>query len=239
MEGELKDGCRGHGTAAVSSAVQVAAGVAVGDKIKQVFQAGLELLDTALGSYASSKDLGSREVGAMLETALPELLSKCGDMTARTRDAARTAVMELALKPTVQPSGAVPRAALRPMKAKVQWREAEGRLAVLETLIAELGLEAPLSLDAVMRFVAPNFKHMKKEVRDAAVKVTVAVHDIVGPAVNDHLQLGEHDGPMRKTVAEALGGGAGVKKAAPRKPALPAAARKVGEGGLMGSGTRV
>eukprot|EP00050_Salpingoeca_kvevrii_P002330 m.190977 g.190977 ORF g.190977 m.190977 type:complete len:1120 (-) comp10589_c1_seq3:1602-4961(-) len=226
-----------HPSTTVCKATGIFLAEAAGHKIKQVSNKCIDILESFFAHYAVQEKLSSMELAAVIEPCLATVLSKSGEVNSMIRSAVQNVIALLLASKDLAESDVFLHIVLKPMPPKLQWREAQGRLNIAKQLLEKQGFGA-LDVAQYFRFVAPCFKHSKKEVRDAAVECAVEAYKLVGKAVNDHLQLSDaHDGPILKTIREAFD--AVPKAAAPgKKPAVKPAAAKAKPAKAAGPPTR-
>lgn len=201
------------------------------DKVPNVFHSALPLLAVALELLAGGAG-GARDVAAAVEQCLPLVLEKLGDNNARIRDRAKDLLMELA---GMKDSGlrGMTSQLLKPVKSQTAWRPVLGMLNVLQELVPAVGLGSAggprggaaaegFDLAELMEWVGRTFNSPNADVRAAAVKVTVVVFDLAGPAVRRYLPK-DLNPKIKEQLDAAFGGGAAeMQQAPPRTP--PAAA---------------
>lgn len=114
----------------VYKAVGILLAHTAGDRQKQVFVLAQELLECALGPYATKHPPAGGDLATVLDAVMPHLLLKCSDSAPRTRDAAVALAVWLAALPLNKNNAALYGPLLKPMPAKVAFKEAQGRLEV-------------------------------------------------------------------------------------------------------------
>lgn len=165
----------------------------VKDQVFSVFNASLAVLRSLVKNYIPRNKIVKSEISHVAEKVTPLLLTKSGEMAARTRDAASAMLLELAEHKDIKPLGVIPDYATRPFKGKQQVaaRMYKSRIEIIEKLIGVLKLDSgengSLSTENIMRVVLPALEHTSGEVRDAASRLVIELYKMVKDAVRDYL----------------------------------------------------
>ncbi|XP_068014266.1 centrosomal protein of 104 kDa isoform X2 [Melanerpes formicivorus] len=147
------------------------------DLVPSVFQASLKLLKMLLTQYIPRHKLGKGETAQCVEGALPALLSRTGDSSARLRLLAAAFIREMALCAEVQPLQLVPAQLLQPLRPHCPPQLALSQLQLVETLLGQLGTEGSgFTLSAVMKFATGAAEHRAQAVREAALRIILALY---------------------------------------------------------------
>jgi hypothetical protein len=206
---------------------------ALGDKVANVFHAGVKLLRKVVSAYGPQA--GPRESQYCVGDLIPPLLEKTGDSNTRMKDAALDALHFLAGSPTIGMSCLAPHL-LRPIKNQNQWKPFLGRLTLLHEFIESTGLSKGsdgLTVENVMTFVVKAFDNPNNEVRSTGVKVALLVQKLDGKSIERHLPKNVKQGIKDQLgigAGQIIGGGgaaAAAPSAPPAKQAHPAASKPV------------
>lgn len=163
------------------------------DQVFSVFNASLEVLRSLVKTYIPRNKIVKSEISHVADKVTPLLLTKSGEMAARSRDAATAMVMELAVHKDIRPLGVIPDYATRPFKGKQQIaaRMYKSRLEIVEKLLGILELDSDkngsLSTENIMRVVLPALEHTSGEVRDSASRLVLELYKMVKDTVRDFL----------------------------------------------------
>lgn len=195
------------------------------DHLAQIWMKGAEVLKHFLTQTVRKGDVSRSDLVVLTETCIPLLIAKCGDTNLRNREGAADFLIEMSSFPPVEEDGdAYFNVITRKIKPKAVWREAQVQLDVLSRLVEQVGCKSneQLSVSSLTSFVVPCFKHVKKEVRDAATQLVVAIYKKTGVDISGQLDL---DTQALKTVSEAIAKVA--PPASPTKGGKPASKAKL------------
>lgn len=163
------------------------------DQVFSVFSVSLEVLRSLVKTYIPQHKLAKSEISHVAEKTTPPLLTKSGEMAARSRDVATAMIMELAVHKDIKLLGVIPDHATRPFKAKQQVspRMYKSRIEIIERLLGVLELDSDkpgsLSTGNIMRIVLPALEHTSGDVRDPASRLVLELYKKVKDAVRDYL----------------------------------------------------
>lgn len=163
------------------------------DQVFSVFNACLEVLRSLIKTYIPRHRIVKSEMSHVAEKTTPPLLTKSGEMAARSRDAATAMIMELAVHKDIKPLGVIPDHATRPFKSKHQVapRMYKSRIEIIEKLLAVLELDSDkpgsLSTGNIMRVVLPALEHTSGDVRDPASRLVLELYKKVKDTVRGYL----------------------------------------------------
>eukprot|EP00743_Colponemidia_sp_Colp-15_P004277 GILK01004614.1.p1 GENE.GILK01004614.1~~GILK01004614.1.p1 ORF type:complete len:582 (-),score=111.33 GILK01004614.1:353-1981(-) len=205
------------------------------DKIAQVFLQSMALLGMLVEDCMPAAGIKKTEAQVHVDSFLPAVVDRVGDSNARNRDAACNALLALSRSSLVGPS-LVSQHLLRPLKKKQSGvRPLQSRLEILSLMVPEFKLGASgLALEPLMTFAIDGFKNANGDVRNAALKLILAVYPLVGPkklepflsdlrpAQIEMLNAGFESLGSQPAAAEPSPSAAAPAKAAPKPPA-PAA----------------
>lgn len=163
------------------------------DQVFSVFSESLEVLRSLVKTYIPRHKLAKSEISHVAEKTTPPLLTKSGEMAARSRDVATAMIMELAVHKDIKLLGVLPDHATRPFKAKhqVSPRMYKSRIEIIEKLLGVLELDSDkpgsLSTGNIMRVVLPALEHTSGDVRDPACRLVLELYKKVKDTVRDYL----------------------------------------------------
>ncbi|GLC37245.1 hypothetical protein PLESTB_001144100 [Pleodorina starrii] len=189
------------------------------DKVANVYLSCLALLPALVDSGLAAAG-GGREVEAMAETVLPQLVDKLGDNNARLRDASKESIMLLASIKDAQLASHVG-VFVKPVKNQSAWRPVLGILQLLRDLVPLVGISRAgegFDLGELMDFVGKAYNSPNADVRSEAVRVTKEVYDLVGPAIRKCMPK-DINAKIKEQVDAVLGGGEAPAALAPPPPA--------------------
>ncbi|XP_053307348.1 centrosomal protein of 104 kDa [Spea bombifrons] len=150
---------------------------AIKDKVTSVFQASLRLLKMIITHYIPKHKLGKSETTHCVEKTLPDLLSRTGDSATRYRLIASNFIQEMALFKEVKPLQIITVHLVQPLKATLPSRLALSQMELVDTLIAELGVEnSGFTVDNVMKLAIGALEYTTSEVRDKAVRMILYLY---------------------------------------------------------------
>ncbi|XP_077168779.1 centrosomal protein of 104 kDa isoform X1 [Paroedura picta] len=172
---------------------------AIKDIVSSVFQASLKLLKMIISQYIPKHKLGKQETAHCVEKALPNLLSRTGDSSARLRVAAANFIQELALCIEVKPLQIIPAHLVQPLKSNSPTHLAMSQVDLVERLLRDLGTEnTGFTVDNVMRFATATLEHRVYEVRETAIRIILDLYRQHQAIVLDYLP--PDDANTRKNV---------------------------------------
>ncbi|NXI45393.1 CE104 protein, partial [Galbula dea] len=172
---------------------------AIKDIVSSVFQASLKLLKMIITQYIPKHKLGKLETSHCVEKTLPNLLSRTGDSSARLRLVATNFIQELALCSEVKSLQIVPVHLVQPLKPNSPTHLAMSQVELVESLLKDLGTEnSGFTVSNVMKFAAGALEHRVQEVREAALRVVLAMYRRHRAAVLECLP--PEDASLRRTV---------------------------------------
>jgi len=115
------------------------------DNVYTVFNEAVKVERSLLTDYIPRKKIGKSDVSFVVDQTLPVLLTRSGDMAARTKEIAIATIYDIALLKDVKALDTVPDMLVRPIKSKgqVPWRLFKGRLDVIYKLLDPLDVDKP------------------------------------------------------------------------------------------------
>lgn len=165
----------------------------INDQVFSVFNTCLVVLRSLIKTYIPHHKIVKSEMSHVLEKVTPPLLTKSGEMAARSRDAATAMILELAVHKDIKPLGVIPDIVTRPFKGKQQVtaRMYKSRIEIIEKLVGVLELDSDkngsLSTGNIMRVVLPALEHTSGDVRDPACRLILELYRKVKDKVRDYL----------------------------------------------------
>eukprot|EP00042_Codosiga_hollandica_P057318 m.845941 g.845941 ORF g.845941 m.845941 type:complete len:1144 (+) comp59554_c0_seq31:109-3540(+) len=191
------------------------------EKVAQVWQKGCELVKDLLTKYSKKVTLRSNDLVLVCETIVPLLIAKTAETTASAREWSRSFVVDMSQFASLKDSDAFMTVLLRKPKPKALWKELEGNLQCIESILLVSGLSedrSGLTASSIVDFVNPCLKNAKGEVRDAGLSLAVQLY-LLDPTIEDELQL---DGKLQRTFRDWLlthaQANAAEQEASPAKP---------------------
>ncbi|EFJ48806.1 hypothetical protein VOLCADRAFT_104552 [Volvox carteri f. nagariensis] len=192
------------------------------DKVANVYLSCLSLLPALVDSGLAAAS-GGREVEAMAEAVLPQLIDKLGDNNARLRDASKESIMLLASIKEAQLASHTG-IFVKPVKNQSAWRPVLGILQLLRDLVPLVGISRSgdgFELGELMDFVGKAYNSPNADVRSEGVRVTKEVFDLVGPAIRKCMPR-DINAKIKEQVDAVLGGGDAPAAAPPPPPPVAA-----------------
>eukprot|EP00794_Sanderia_malayensis_P015316 gene15316-16893_t len=161
------------------------------DKVLTIFNDALKIEKYLLTDYLHLKKLGKSEYSFIIDKTLPSLLTRLGDMAARTKDLAINFILEIAVLKEVKALGVIPEMTVQPIKSKGQapWRLFKGRLELILKLLEPLDVDkhGSFTTDGVMKIVLKGLDHSHKDVREVAIEILFVMYKKVGAPLRSHL----------------------------------------------------
>lgn len=155
------------------------------DKMQQVFQRALVVLDESLAA-AEEANLSRSAIAPILDPIIAILIDKLTDTNARVRDGAKKG-LEIIISTANAGGLAVSPHALKTINNKNinNWKLIVSRLKLLSEIVGKCGMgihTSGLTVDSVMSFMkaCTAFTHSNHEVRQAAQDLTVSIQKQVG-----------------------------------------------------------
>lgn len=150
---------------------------AIKDIVTSVFQASLKLLKMIITQYIPKHKLSKLETTHCVERAVPLLLSRTGDSSARLRVIAVNFIQEMALFKEVKSLQLIPSYLVQPLKANASVHLAMSQVDLLARLLRDLGTgNSGFTVDNVMKFALSALEHRVYEVRETAVKIILDMY---------------------------------------------------------------
>lgn len=172
---------------------------ALRDIVTPVFQASLKLLKMMITQYIPKHKLSKLETAHCVERAIPVLLTRTGDSSARLRVVASNFIQEMALFKEVRSLQIIPSYLVQPLKANTSNHLAMSQVGLLARLLKDLGTgSSGFSIDNVMKFSVSALEHRVYEVREAAVRVILDMYKQHRALILDYLP--PDDTSTRKNV---------------------------------------
>ncbi|XP_044092930.1 centrosomal protein of 104 kDa isoform X3 [Neovison vison] len=185
---------------------------ALRDIVTPVFQASLKLLKMMITQYIPKHKLSKLETAHCVERAIPVLLTRTGDSSARLRVVASNFIQEMALFKEVRSLQIIPSYLVQPLKANTSNHLAMSQVGLLARLLKDLGTgSSGFSIDNVMKTPSPQeplptrvqfsvsaLEHRVYEVREAAVRVILDMYKQHRALILDYLP--PDDTSTRKNV---------------------------------------
>ena len=164
----------------------------IADKISSVYMSAVSLLLSTLDRFSRIRIAMKGDVAAFLEVILSNLVERLGESNARVRESAEESFIALAKSSFVDCPLAVKYLIATVVKGGKEEGKKQskigsvkhlaGRCKVLTTLINDCGVNSStgVPLNSTLDFSCNQLEHPNKEVRNAAVKVIVALTRSVG-----------------------------------------------------------
>uniref|UniRef100_A0A8C6MW10 Centrosomal protein of 104 kDa n=1 Tax=Mus spicilegus TaxID=10103 RepID=A0A8C6MW10_MUSSI len=150
---------------------------AIKDIVASVFQASLKLLKMIITQYIPKHKLGKLDTTHCVERAIPLLLARTGDSSARLRVMALNFIQEMALFKEVKSLQLIPSYLVQPLKANASVHLAMSQVDLLARLLRDLGTESSgFTVDNVMKFAVSALEHRVYEVRETAVRIILDMY---------------------------------------------------------------
>lgn len=150
---------------------------AIKDIVTSVFQASLKLLKMIITQYIPKHKLGKLDTTYCVERAIPLLLARTGDSSARLRVMALNFIQEMALFKEVRSLQLIPSYLVQPLKTNASVHLAMSQVDLLARLLRDLGTEGSgFTVDNVMKFAVSALEHRVYEVRETAVRIILDMY---------------------------------------------------------------
>ncbi|XP_008850899.1 centrosomal protein of 104 kDa isoform X2 [Nannospalax galili] len=150
---------------------------AIKDIVTSVFLASLKLLKMIITQFVPKHKLSKVETTHCVERAVPLLLARTGDSSARLRVMAVNFIQEMALFKEVKSLQLIPSYLVQPLKANASVHLAMSQVDLLARLLRDLGTESSgFTVDNVMKFAVSALEHRVYEVRETAVRVILDMY---------------------------------------------------------------
>uniref|UniRef100_A0A8C5P1T4 Centrosomal protein of 104 kDa n=1 Tax=Jaculus jaculus TaxID=51337 RepID=A0A8C5P1T4_JACJA len=150
---------------------------AIKDIVTSVFQASLKLLKMIITQYIPKHKLSKLETTHCVERAVPALLARTGDSSARLRVMALNFIQEMALFKEVRSLQIIPSYLVQPLKTNASTHLAMSQVDLLARLLRDLGTgSSGFTVDSVMKFAVGALEHRVYEVREMAVRVILDMY---------------------------------------------------------------
>ncbi|KAL1783168.1 centrosomal protein of 104 kDa isoform X1 [Sigmodon hispidus] len=150
---------------------------AIKDIVTLVFQASLKLLKMIITQYIPEHKLSKLETTHCVERAVPLLLARTGDSSARLCVIALNFIQEMALFKEMKSLLLIPSYLVQPLKANVSVRLAMSQVDLLARLLRDLGTgNSGFTVDNAMKFALSALEHRVYDVRETAVRIILDMY---------------------------------------------------------------
>eukprot|EP01135_Chromosphaera_perkinsii_P011779 Nk52_evm25s2496 gene=Nk52_evmTU25s2496 len=158
--------------------------LAIHDNVMAVFNMAMDVYKVLIQVYAKKNAVSSSEVHNSVESIMPDLLLKTGDLNARNREGAMDFVQYLGKVNSVG-IDFIATVILVHDKKKMAPRQNLGRLELVQRLVKEFKLrkDGQFTLNSVMGYVQHFFDNPNGNVREAAAHLTAEVYKLLGDEV--------------------------------------------------------
>ncbi|XP_063853661.1 centrosomal protein of 104 kDa-like [Scylla paramamosain] len=160
------------------------------DKVYSVGQRAAHTLQHILSTFITQHRVSRKEVSAILDRALPDLLAKTADNAPRTQQLASSAILNLLQFSLERGVGSVGVEVTRPLSNTVHPRAALCRAGVVEAQVEAMGAEglpkekeSGFTAKHAIEFAHSAFRHQNKDVRKVGERLLLRLHQVHPMAV--------------------------------------------------------
>lgn len=160
------------------------------DKVYSVGQRAAQTLTHILSTFVPHHRVTRKEVGAILDKVLPDLLAKTADNSPRTQQLATSSILNMLQFSLERGVGSVGVEVTRPLINSVHPRAALCRAGLVETQVEALGVEglpkekeSGFTVKQTVEFAHSAFRHQNSDVRKVGERLLLRLHHLHPAAV--------------------------------------------------------